>query len=116
MMVTSHTKSNWRTLTTGVPKWSILGLKLFNICISYLDNGTECTLSKAADDTKLGEVADTPEGHAAIQRDLNRLECKWSDRNRVKFNKGKCNIVHRGMEQHQASVYSGSHPAGKHLS
>ncbi|KAK4815937.1 hypothetical protein QYF61_010194 [Mycteria americana] len=43
---------------------------------------------KFADDTKLGGVADRPEDHAAIQRDLNRLE-KWADRNLMKFNKGK---------------------------
>lgn len=37
---------------------------------------------------KLGVVADKPEGRAAIQRDLGRLE-KWANRSLIEFNKGK---------------------------
>ncbi|KAK4832897.1 LOW QUALITY PROTEIN: hypothetical protein QYF61_026447 [Mycteria americana] len=51
-------------------------------------------MSKIADDTELEGEADTPEGHAAIQRDLNRLE-KWAGRNLMKFNK-KCKALHLG--------------------
>jgi len=42
--------------------------------------------------TKQGGVADTLEGCAAIQRDLNRLE-KWADKNLMKCNEGKCKIL-----------------------
>lgn len=47
---------------------------IFSTFISDLDEGIECTVRKFADDTKLGGVAETPEGCAATQQDLDRLE------------------------------------------
>jgi len=41
----------------------------------HLGGGTECTLSKFAEDTKLGEEADTPDGCVSqIQWDLDRMK------------------------------------------
>lgn len=40
----------------------------------------ENILSKFINDTDLGWVADTPDGYAVIQMDLNKIE-NWMDRN-----------------------------------
>lgn len=67
--------SKWKPVTNGVPCVSVLGLMLFNTFVSDMDSGTEHTLSRFADDTKLQGAVNTLQGRDVIQRDLDRWVC-----------------------------------------
>ncbi|KAJ7396767.1 hypothetical protein BTVI_142003 [Pitangus sulphuratus] len=57
---------SWRPVMSAVPQRSVLGLILFNTFVGDVDSGTECTLSKFANNTNLCGVVNTLEGRDAI--------------------------------------------------
>ncbi|KAK4819741.1 hypothetical protein QYF61_010835 [Mycteria americana] len=76
----------------ALQKGSVLGPALFNIFVSDLDAGIECTISKFAHNTKLGALLTLRRPCRGI---LHRLE-HWAVINGMKCNKSKCWILHLG--------------------
>jgi len=89
--------SKWRSVTSGVPQGSVLGLVFFSIFVGNMDSGIECTLNKFADNTKQSSAANMLKGRDAIERDLDRLE-RWVHAKLLKFNKAKCMVLHLGQD------------------
>ena len=96
--------SKWQVVASGVPQGSVLGPILFITYLNDLDLNIISTLSKLADDTKLGNVANNIDCIAALRSDLLKLE-KWSTKWQMEFNLDKCNVMHIGCKNIHATYH-----------
>lgn len=92
-VVINGIESSWRPVTSSLPQGLVLDSVLFNIFIDDLDEWIVFTFNKFVDDTKVGGVANTPQGCANFQQDLDGLE-NWMEKNLKRFNKSKCIVLH----------------------
>ncbi|RMC12864.1 hypothetical protein DUI87_10389 [Hirundo rustica rustica] len=92
MVIISGTVSGWGSVISGISQGSILGLVLFNLSMAWM-KAQSALLSKF--DTKLGGEVESPEGCAALQKDLDRME-RGTERNILKFETGKCSAFSLG--------------------
>ena len=112
-------KSDWGTVTSGVPQGSVLGPLLFIIYLNDMDQNISSSLSKFADDTKLGRIIGGPQDSQVLQNDLNKLY-EWTVKWQMEFNVDKCKVLNMG-DNNVCSSYKlnnidiGSSPCEKDL-
>ena len=72
-------KSDFKSVSAGVPQDSVLGPLLFLIYTNDIVNNTESVIKLFADDTSLSLALNNPDSHAkTLNRDLIRA-IKWNN-------------------------------------
>ena len=104
----NDSRSEFASVTSGVPQGSVLGPILFLIYINDLA-GTlrDCSICIFADDSKIYFKADTMEDTVKIQRDIDRI-FQWCNDWQLSIAAAKCNILHVGRTNIR-TVYSMGH-------
>lgn len=73
--------------------WSLMGLVLFNICVSNMNSGIKFNLSNFDKDTKLRGAVNILDGRDTIRMDLERLE-RRAHVTHFKFNTAKHKVLY----------------------
>jgi len=80
---------------SGVPHGSVLAPLLFLLFVNDLSDWITANIKLFADDTKIWQSRSSKEDSVTLQDDLHSLS-KWSNRWLLKFNLGKCKVMHIG--------------------
>ncbi len=97
-VVLNGKKSEWKSVTSGVPQGSVLGPVLFLIYINDLEDSFSddvTILKKFADDTKLAQKIGSHADSVTLQSCLDKL-WEWGERWGMFFNIEKCHVMHLG--------------------
>jgi hypothetical protein len=94
--------SSWAPVTSGIPQGSVLGPILFVCFINDLPDVIHTMVHIFADNTKVYNRVDELSGHEELQDDLRRLQ-QWSDTWLLRFNAGKCKVMHLGSQNPKLS-------------
>ena len=89
--------ASWKSVLSGVPQGSVLGLILFFVYIDDLDEGLTGNILKFADETKMFRKTKEIGDKQKLQDDIDKL-VRWSDKWQMLFNVGKCKCTHRAWK------------------
>ena len=90
--------AKWTRVNSGVPQGSVLGPILFLLYVNELPDIVKSSIKMFADDTKIWKTLKTDADVHSLQEDLDTLE-QWSQKWLLKFNIGKCKVMHLGKHQ-----------------
>ena len=114
VVVNKHS-SEWSDVKSGVPQGTILAPLLFLIYIADIgDDITNSTLASYADDSKLRKKIKNEDDGNKLQNDLNKV-FNWKDRNLMKFNLTKFEILRIGKQQQLKENIKYTSPDGKEI-
>ena len=73
-----------QSVSSRIFQGSVLGSMLLNVCINHLRDGTECTLSKFVDNSKLWGVVDNAGGQGCYSEGPGQAgEMHWQEPHEV---------------------------------
>ena len=91
-------------VTSGVPQGSVLGPILFIYYINDMPDEIKNKLKIFADDTKAYSKILSEFDRELLQSDIDRL-IEWTDDWLLRFNKGKCKVLHLGKNNPKYDYY-----------